>query len=320
MDTLRLCFLLLLTANTILAHHHPSSGGSFRDGFKTFIKLFGSHEDSSSATSSRSSEESHECSGGEGSNSTEPSKPSEPCNPTEHCFCDDTFRPVCGNDGNLYDSLCKLNCAYRCNSTLDVAPCCKPEQIQVLCFNTTYTSCGSDGKIYQNTCILKHTAKCVEGLHQVPCCQLPQEPCPDTDEPVCDSDFGRHKNLCYFERARLRWPDLQERPCDPVCDLGNCDMSPCGDEDDPVCASDGITYKNACAFSCAQSNNCAQLVFRYSGVCTTCDCPCPAAYEPVCTLNDYRTYNSLEEFECDKNCHPSRSFYKNTECGLYDLY
>ncbi|XP_064595716.1 ovoinhibitor-like [Liolophura sinensis] len=249
--------------------------------------------------------------------------------------CPLSLLPVCGSDGETYDSKCDLrmaNCRRKGLTEVTVVnegPCGK-NCTQKMPFRTIRPSrvsscvpcplnpvCGTDGQTYDSECDLKRSAclrkslvkptKAYDGPCQSakPCefvCPLSLSPVCGTDGQTYDSECDLKKSAC-LRRSLVKptkaydGPCQSEKPCEFVCPLS---LS-------PVCGSDGQTYDSECDLrksSCLRKslekvNSGSRRSMRPKkavplGKKKPCKFACPLSLIPVCGT-DGRTYPS----ECD---------------------
>ncbi|KAK3864077.1 hypothetical protein Pcinc_030197 [Petrolisthes cinctipes] len=220
--------------------------------------------------------------------------------------------PVCGSDGNVYDSECDLQ-RLTCGSRVYRM---KPEKCQSRVEKCSRQSCptsvndpvcGTDGTTYLNFCLL-HVATCLKGVelaHYGHCAEAGKDDeCPkecakeedgrdDFAFPICGSDGNAYPSYC----------EMKKRTCGqkvvPVA-LHHCEATKhcfarCDKGRYAVCASDNKIYRNACEM---KARSCGKHVYEVPmDRCLAgfnfmrCQKMCPPMFDPVCGT-DGKTYSN----------------------------
>ncbi|XP_074597901.1 agrin-like isoform X2 [Brevipalpus obovatus] len=259
--------------------------------------------------------------------------------------CPPVMKPVCGSDGETYDSLCDIK-RKSCLRTLDITikhggPCqpdgdakcssitCDPGEIcyidigngdprcrcVITCTEEYDPVCGADGISYVNLCQLRRES-CEKKLdievdHKGLCGGCDNKLCPHYS--VCETD-GRGRSVCVCPES-------------------------CVNIHDPVCGSDGKTYTNECELRVASCRFQTSIVTQSKGTCEECSnitcstpgsrcekglCMCPSecpldSEEWICASNgiSYRNDCELRRASCLSDTELSVKFYGQCKIDTY---
>lgn len=234
--------------------------------------------------------------------------------------CDDRPKdgPVCGSDGNTYDSTCDLlsrTCGQKVVKTSQ-DHCQTTRHCQDLCFYSYKPVCGSDGRIYQSKCQMK-VKNCGRHIFETPMvhCRPQQRTttgCPITCkgqvlDPICASNGNIYDNKCDMNRLTCGSSvfEVDIKKC--TTKFTRCEGIICPSTLDPVCGTDSNTYINYCLLHKATCKKDVSLA--HYGVCpdmsSTDECPktCKKQEEefPICGS--------------DGNVYPNICQMKRRTCG-----
>ncbi|XP_054168676.1 agrin-like isoform X2 [Oppia nitens] len=249
------------------------------------------------------------------------------CSPS----CSPILRPVCGSDGNVYDSECDLQrqaCILhkeihvKHSGICDEGPCKMSSNCQ-----------------YGSVCVVKPNGEAS--------CECPT--CSEEFAPVCSSDGISYANECKMRREFCEQKKSTEISftaglCNG-CENKNCQFysvcesdgegavcrcpQTCVHFESAVCGSDGITYENECELrvsACKKSqfvtvatrgpcDVCHSVHCKYGARCENgrCVCPteCPDSFEPICGTDGVTYVNECElrSAACKQNIEISVNFY-----------
>jgi len=215
------------------------------------------------------------------------------CNPfTPSCDCDDSYDPVCGEDGITYGNECEAECFG-----MDIVHTGE-------CWGAPNAECSTDADCENNL-------KCIEGL----CASEDHCGCEETVEPVCGVDGQTYSNLCQMECEQIELLHVGE--CEPI---GKC-IPYCGSIEDAFAWIDSCT---GLLISIDECENCyAECTIDANGTegwfssCTDklikqedclSGCGCDNIWQPVCG-QDGNTYKN----GCEALCNEIEIAY-NGEC------
>jgi len=258
-----------------------------------------------------------ECRSGTGFSHYGPCVPATPLPPKcpDRCDYKRYSEPVCGSDGNVYNSTCDMNfrtCGQNVVATNHVH-CQTTLMCKDVCPFSYKPMCGSDGRIYNSKCQMK-VRNCGKHIFEIPMvfCR-PQKRssrggCPISCEgaplgAVCGSDQKIYDSECDLERLNCglggarRVYAVKIEKCEKK--IASCDRISCPFTLDPVCGTDSSTYINYCHLHKAACKKGVELA--HYGHCPDLhnseDCVCSEGDEekaPVCG-SDGNTYTS----QCD---------------------
>ncbi|KAK8735755.1 hypothetical protein OTU49_005303 [Cherax quadricarinatus] len=236
--------------------------------------------------------------------------------------------PICGSDGNVYNSTCDLQhrtCGQQVAKT-SYKHCQTTKHCQDVCLYSFKAVCASDGRIYNNKCQMK-IRNCGRHIYQRPMGECrPQErtsgACPvsckgEKATPVCGSNGNIYDSECDMRRltcgsggaGAVYKVDLEK------CLKKNvkCAKMTCPPNiDDPVCGTDSTTYANYCLLHIATCKKGVELA--HHGRCfdhaLEDECPndCPSTKEeyPICGSdgNTYSSYCEMKRRTCNQRVVP----------------
>nr|XP_019944747.1 PREDICTED: agrin isoform X1 [Paralichthys olivaceus] len=190
--------------------------------------------------------------------------------------CVETHQPVCGSDGETYNSECELH-VRACKEQIDLrvnsqgecktcgsnvcawgARCVQNKCECPQCLGEAFSPvCGSDGTTYNNKCDLL-VSSCMQKKRIV---VAKPGSC---DEDCGSGGSGSGVESCGQDRCRIfggSWDeDAEEDRC--VCDF-TCQSVP----HNPVCGSDGKNYSNECELKKARCEKQEHLLIQNQGPC-----------------------------------------------------
>nr|XP_042908817.1 agrin-like [Parasteatoda tepidariorum] len=248
--------------------------------------------------------------------------------------CESVMKPVCGSDGQTYNSECELQ-----------RHACIHKRIISVAYGG---ACGDTGPCNGYVCAFGALCVLKNGL---PGCECPT--CTEEFEPVCGTDGISHTNECKMRREgceqrkeiKVAYSGLcdtcSQTQCEysAVCDLDSKGRATCVcpkhcvKVEAKVCGNDGITYQNECELrvaactkqlpiavaSLGACDQCINVHCKYGARCEDgrCVCPteCPDKYEPVCS-SDGSTYPNdceMKRASCVQTQELSVLFYGECE-------
>jgi len=238
--------------------------------------------------------------------------------------------PVCGSDGNVYNSTCDMKfstCGQKVVKTL-YKHCQTTKHCQDVCFYSFKAVCGSDGRIYNNKCQM-NMRNCGRHIFPLPMGECrPQQRvsgggCPlscqgEKPDPVCGSDGNVYNNQCDLQRLTCGSRVYRMKPEKCQSRVDKCSRLSCPPTvNDPVCGSDGTTYLNFCLLHVATCLKGVELA--HYGHCSEAgldeECPkvCPGDHSQEDSQEDPRdTYPICGS---DGNAYPSYCVMKQRTCG-----
>ncbi|KPM04953.1 Agrin-like protein 3, partial [Sarcoptes scabiei] len=237
--------------------------------------------------------------------------------------CSKILKPVCGTDGETYDSECDLK----------RLACLEHRNVSIRYMG----SCALENFCHRNHGICKFGSICGLSRDGNYTCLCPQ--CSEEYEPICGSNGVTYKNVCKFRKdmceKQINNITFSDGPC-IGCENLNCQFyakcethenkglcvcpKNCPKTFDPVCGSDLKTYPNECELrvsSCQKKkhiivikqgpcNSCQNVHCQFGSRCENgvCVCPkkCPSYIAPVCGSNNvtYENHCQLMVSACSR--------------------
>ncbi|KAG7166963.1 Agrin-like 1, partial [Homarus americanus] len=234
------------------------------------------------------------------------------------CLYEPVDGPICGSDGNVYNSTCDLSfrtCGQNVVKT-SYKHCQTTKHCQDVCFYSFKAVCASDGRIYNNKCQMK-MRNCGPQERTTGGCPVSCQG--EKLAPVCGSDGYVYDNDCDMRRLTCG-----SRGAGAVykVDLEKClkknvrcaKMTCPPNVDDPVCGTDSTTYANYCFLHKATCLKGVSLAHHghchYRNESDECPKECPTANEdeyPFCGSdgNVYVSYCEMKMRTCGQKVVPA---------------